>query len=176
MQRIARAAALLVGDGDAIALDAGDATLALAKCLIDRKHLRIVTNDLKTASFLEENTEAGVLLIGGFLKRGDHCTTGPMALSSFKGIHVDTAFLTTGAFSPEHGFATPSIDLAEIKKMLLAISTRRVMLMDSGAMGKLSFISFATPREIDLLITDAGIDERAAADIGAASEMALQIV
>jgi DeoR family fructose operon transcriptional repressor len=176
MQRIAQAAALLIEDGDAIALDVGDATLELAKRLTDKNRLKIVTNDLRTASFLENNADADIVLIGGLVKRGCHCTAGPMTMAAFKEIHVDTAFLTTSAFSLEYGFTAPSIECAEIKKMLLAISTRRVMLMDSNIIGRNSFICFASPRGIDRLITDSGIDARAAAAIGAVSEMELQIV
>jgi DeoR family fructose operon transcriptional repressor len=176
-QRIAQAAALLVEDGDAIALDTGTSMLELAHALVGKKRLTVVTNDLKIADFLEEYTDATIILMGGVLRRGFHCTTGPMTMAAFKNINVDKAFLASNAFSLEHGFATPNVDHGEVKKKLIEMASQTIMLMDSSKIGKVSLIGFASPQDIDRLITDSGIGKRAAEAIQAQSDnMELQIV
>jgi DeoR family fructose operon transcriptional repressor len=159
-QRIAQAAAASIEDGDTIALDTGTTVLELAKAITARRQLSIVTNDLKIAAYLEDNSDATVIVIGGTLRRGFHCTTGPMALTAFKDINVDTAFLGANGFSLEHGFSTPNADHAEIKKALMRMAARRIVLMDSSKIGKISFISFASLHDVDKLITDSGIGKR----------------
>ena len=176
-QRIANAAATLVDDGDVVALDTGTTTLELAKALSAKKHLTIVTNDLKIASFMEDASDASIMLIGGTLRRGFHCTTGPMAIAAFKGINADVVFVAANGFSLEHGFSTPSVDHAEMKRTLMSMSSRCVMVMDSSKIGKVSFVSFAALHDIDRLITDSGIGMRVTEAIEAQSDnLELQIV
>jgi DeoR family fructose operon transcriptional repressor len=176
-QRIAQAAAALVEDGDVVALDTGTTTLELAKALSCKKHLTIVTNDLNIASFMEDNSDASVVLIGGTLRRGFHCTTGPMAIAAFKGINADIVFVAANGFSLEQGFSTPSVDHAEMKRSLMGMASKCVMIMDSSKVGKVSFISFASIYDIDRLITDSGIGRRVTEAIEAQSDnLELQVV
>ena len=176
-QRIASAAASLVDDGDVVALDTGTTTLELAKALSLKKRLTIVTNDLGIASFMEDNSDAAIMLIGGILRRGFRCTTGPMAIAAFKDINADVVFVAANGFSLEHGFSTPSVDHAEMKRALMGMASRCVMVMDSSKIGKVSFISFAALRDIDRLITDSGISRSVTEAIEAQSDnLELQIV
>lgn len=164
-QQIAAYAARFVEDGDTIALDTGTTTMEFAKYLIEKKHLTIVTNDIKIANFLELNSNAGIVLIGGEVRRGFHCTTGAMALSGLSGLNVDKAFMAANAFSLEKGFTTPSFVLASVKQALISISTQTIMLVDSSKIGKISFVKFADASEIDLWITDSDFGRKPAAMI-----------
>jgi DeoR family fructose operon transcriptional repressor len=176
-QRIAQAAAAMIEDGDVVALDTGTTTLELARALSPKKRLTVVTNDLKIASFMEDSSDAIIMLIGGTIRRGFHCTTGPMSIAAFKDINADTVFVAANGFSLEHGFSTPNADHAEMKKVLMGMASRCIMLMDSSKIGKVSFISFASLRDIDKLITDSGIGRRVTEAIEAQSEnLELQIV
>ena len=69
-QAIAREAVKLVYDGDTIAIDTGTTAFEFAKTLTAKKELTVVTNDVRIALFLDENSDANVILIGGFLRRG----------------------------------------------------------------------------------------------------------
>jgi DeoR family fructose operon transcriptional repressor len=175
-QRIAHAAAAMIEDGDVIALDTGTTTLELAKALSLKKRLTIVTNDLKIATFLEDNSDATVMLSGGALRRGFHCTTGPIAVAAFKDINADTVFLAANGFSLEQGFSTPNVDHAEMKKALMGMASKCIMLMDSSKIGKVSFISFATLHDIDKLIIDSGIGKRVTEAIEAQTDNLVLLV
>ena len=83
----------LIEDGDTIILDTGTTTLELAKCLSAKRDLTIVLNDIEIASLLEESTQANLILIGGTLRHGFHCTVGPMAVSYLSELNVDKVFL-----------------------------------------------------------------------------------
>lgn len=79
-QAIAACAAAMVENGETIAIDTGTTTLELARCLLARTGLTVVTNDLKIAALLEEQSDATIILIGGCVRRGFHCTIGPLAM------------------------------------------------------------------------------------------------
>jgi DeoR/GlpR family transcriptional regulator of sugar metabolism len=68
-QRIGTAAAGMVQDGEAIALDASTTALALAKQLKTRRELTVITNGLFIALELLDAAGITTLMPGGFLRR-----------------------------------------------------------------------------------------------------------
>jgi len=153
-QRIAGFAATLIEDGDTIALDTGTTTLELAKIIFSKHDLTVVTNDLKIASCLENESNANVVLVGGILRKGFHCTTGPSVQSQLAEYNVDKAFMAANAISLEKGFTTPGIDLAEVKKTMISIASEVIFLVDSSKFGRISFINVAHLQDVDKIITD----------------------
>lgn len=159
-QAIAALASQLVEDGDTIAIDAGTTMMELAKNLVRKDDLTIVVNDLNIAVFLEQNTFANIIVLGGNLRKGQQCTVGPITLSALTSLNVDKVFLATNAFSPEKGFMTPDMNQAEVKKAMLRTATERIVLCDSSKIGKISFVEFARLQDINKLVTDSGIDAK----------------
>ena len=76
MLRIARRALSFIQPGDVIALDAGAATYALSSLLAGIPDLTIITNDLKIAAHPVLASSAHLILLGGPVRRGSHCTVG----------------------------------------------------------------------------------------------------
>ena len=169
-KRIAEAALNFVRDGDTIAIDTGTTAYEFAKLLQAKNELTIVTNDLLIASLLEDFTDFKIIMIGGRVRKGFHCTLGTMALEQISDINVDTAFISGNAFNFERGFMTPSTGHAEIKKRMKGIASKSVMLMGSHKIGSLSLYTFARLSDIDVWITDSGISKGAADEIRAAEE------
>lgn len=153
-RRIAAYAATLVEDGDTIALDAGTTMLELARCLKDRTRLTVLTNDIRIAAYLEQNSLVTIVLIGGVLRHGYDCAVGPIATASLATLSVDKAFLAANAFSIEKGFSTPDLNQAEVKAALLRCASERIVLCDSTKFGRISFAGFATIKDVNRLITD----------------------
>ncbi|MCM1134098.1 MAG: DeoR/GlpR family DNA-binding transcription regulator [Clostridium sp.] len=156
-QAIAQLAAELIEDDDTIAIDAGSTMMELAKKLTKKRNLTIVVNDLNIALFLEQQSNANIIMLGGNLRRRQQCTVGPITLSTLVSLNVDKVFLATNAFSPEKGFMTPDMNQAEVKKAMLKSAAEKIVLCDSSKIGKISFVKFAGLHEIDKLITDAQI-------------------
>lgn len=156
-QAIAQIAAEMIENGDTIAIDAGSTMMELAKKLVKKEDLTIVVNDLNIALFLEQNSNASIIVLGGNLRKRQQCTVGPITLSTLVSLNVDKVFLATNAFSPEKGFMTPDMNQAEVKKAMLKSATERIVLCDSSKIGKISFVEFAKLQDIDKLITDSNV-------------------
>ena len=150
---IAAEALTLIEDGDALALDTGTTTMELAKLLGAKRNLTIVVNDIQLALLLEANTEATVVLVGGILRKGMHCTVGPMATEDMKTITVDKAFIATNGLTLK-GLSTPDMHQGETKTTMISIANEVILLTDSSKLGTNSFSTFATPDDIDRLIID----------------------
>lgn len=154
-RRIAECAARFVEDGDTIVLDAGTTTLELAKRLTGRRRLTVITNDLQIAFFLESAADVRVVVTGGVVRRGLHCLTGPLAVSSLRGLNVDKAFMGANGFSAEKGCTTPDLGQAEVKAALMELAEEVFLLIDGSKIGKVSFSKFASVGDLDRIVTDA---------------------
>lgn len=144
-----------IKDNDTIILDAGTTTQALARLLYQKKNLSVVTNDFKIASILEnEEYDCEVYFIGGLLRKGFHCTVVNGMLSMLNSLSVDKAFMGANSFSVKKGAGTPDMTQAEIKKQMIGIANKVVILCDSSKLETDSFVTFALPEQVDLLVTD----------------------
>ncbi|MHB8862207.1 MAG: DeoR/GlpR family DNA-binding transcription regulator [Pirellulaceae bacterium] len=162
-QAIAAAARQHVADGDTILLDTGTTTVELARLLGSIRHLTVVTNDLEIARILEGTAGVDVLLLGGMVRKGYHCTVGPTGLRAVEDLRADTAFMATNSLSLEAGATTPDLQQAEIKKAMLSVARKSILLCDSSKIGRDSFVRFASLEQIDMLITEKLSDQDRAA-------------
>src|SRR5690606_35431739 len=70
-ERIGRAAATLVQDGQTIMLDVGTTAVAVARALPSKLKATVVTNSLVVASELADRPGLEVLICGGKVRAGD---------------------------------------------------------------------------------------------------------
>lgn len=156
-QEIANLALPYIQDGDTIALDTGTTTMALAQLLVTKKQLTVITNDLRIALFLEDNTEYNIIVLGGTLRNKQNCTVGPITLNTLDNLCIDKAFIATNAFSFERGFMTPDLTQSAVKQQLIKSSRKSFVLCDSSKIGTTSFVHFADLSDFHKFITDHSI-------------------
>lgn len=157
-QAIARAALCYVRPGDVIGLDTGTTILELAKLLADIPDLTVITNDLKIAAVLETESRANIMLLGGFIRKHFHCTIGQSVSNALRDLHMDTLFLATNGMSVRRGFSTPSIDIAGIKREMIASATQTITLADSSKVNREAMVTFGALKDTGILISDGGLD------------------
>ena len=158
---IAEAALREVEDGDTIILDTGTTVKELAFLLGEKNNITVVTNDIKVASVLEGFPSCEVLVVGGLLRKGFHCTVGHSVFTNLEYLSVDKAFLGANSFSAKKGASTPDISQSEIKRNMIDIAAKVIILCDHTKLETDSFINFASSEQVDLLITDIITDDLA---------------
>ena len=162
---IAREAVKYVQDGDTIAIDTGTTALFFVQQLINKKGLTVVTSDIKIALFLEENTDATVILLGGMIRRGYHCSVGPLAEQALNQLYIDKCFIATNGLTVERGLTTPNVEQASVKRMMIKHSNQVIVICDGEKIGRNALVSFASIGDIHMLITDESADERGLSSI-----------
>lgn len=156
---VAQLALTQINDGDTILIDSGTTVYELAKILNERRDLTVITNDLTVAGILEKHDSCEVLVIGGRLRKGFHCTVGSGAHALLQAVSVDKAFMGANAFSAKKGASTPDVTHAEIKREMIKVAAKVILLCDHSKLERDSFMNFAKPEDIALIITDAIPDE-----------------
>jgi DeoR family transcriptional regulator of aga operon len=153
-QAIARAAATAVRDGDVIAADSSTTVFYLAQEIVDRRGLVVVTNGLRLATLLMEQSSARVLVLGGVLRRSAGSLIGPIGdVLSSRG-RIAKGFFGLVGVSPVHGLMDVSAEEAQTKHVLADACDEVHGLFDSAKITGFGLHAFAPPDRIAGLWTD----------------------
>lgn len=159
---IARAAASLVSDGEAILIDVGTTAAAFADALVarsDLSDLTVITNGIKIAMDLEAAyPRFSIVVTGGTLRPKQHSLVDPLAGSMLHSLSVDTVFLGCNGVHIDAGVSNINLPEADIKRAMLAAAQRCVVLADSSKLGVRALAPVCAITDIDVLVTDSGAD------------------
>jgi DeoR/GlpR family transcriptional regulator of sugar metabolism len=153
---IATVAAGLVADGDAVALDAGSTTHALATALVAKKGLTVVTNDLGIAHELAAQRHVRLVVVGGELADSGSLV-GPWAQQNLAGIHVDWAFLGADGIDANAGVTSNDTIAVPVKRAFVAAARATVVVADHSKFGIRALATVAGLDELDRVVTDDGL-------------------
>lgn len=162
---IARAALDELPERGTVLLDAGTTTSRLATLMNGDRELTVITNSIPVASILATRPSITLHLLGGRIRGTTLAAVESWTLQALDGLLVDVAFLGTNGFSVEHGCTTPDIAEAAVKAAVVKAARRRVLLADHSKYGTDQLSRFARMPEIDVLITDSGIDAGAVSEL-----------
>lgn len=159
--RIARRAVELLRPEDTVYLDSGSTVLGVARLLHGWTRLTVVTNSLPVAVELMGRGPR-LIVLGGEVRATSRAIVGPLTRQLLEALHVDRALMGTYAFSLEDGLSTTDPAEAFTKELVLARAGEVILLADSTKAGTRSFVRAGRLEDVDVLVTDAGLDERAA--------------
>jgi DeoR/GlpR family transcriptional regulator of sugar metabolism len=155
-ERIGKAAAELVHDGESIVLDASTTALAMLDYLRSRRQLTVITNGVFTVTALLDAPGITVLMPGGFLYRDSASLVGQGNGAFLNRFHFVKGFFGAKGFTLNEGLTDLSNAEITLKRELIASAKQVIALVDSSKWGRLGFASFASVDQIDCVITDHG--------------------
>jgi DeoR/GlpR family transcriptional regulator of sugar metabolism len=156
-QRIGRAAATLVEDGQAVMIDIGTTTLALARCLHGRK-LRVITSNLAVVEELEQDPDIELIVLGGVVRRNYRSLVGVVAEDALRQLSADVAFLGASGIREDLSVMDTTMVEVPIKRGMIAASRRTVLLVDAAKFEMTGSVRVCGPGELDVVVTDASGD------------------
>lgn len=158
-EKIGRKAAEFIENGDTIILDSGTTTTEIARHILDRRNLTVITNAINIVMILGSNPGINIILTGGEFKAPTLSLTGQKAADFFAGLHVDKLFLATAGISLKSGLTYPSLSDIAVKKAMIDSAETVYLVADSSKIGKGALASLGALSLIHYLITDSGITE-----------------
>ena len=169
-QRIAEVAAKMVSRYQIIGINGGTTTTEVARAIVARSEfapnpndgtepaLTVVTNAVNIAAELTVRTQIKIVVTGGVARPRSYELIGPYAEEILKEVNIDIAFLGVEAIDPVTGVSTHHEDEARINRAMAARAEKIVVVTDSSKFSKRAFACIRPANEIDVLITDSGID------------------
>ncbi len=156
-QRIGKAAAGMIFDGDSIILDSGTTTLEIAKALKNKKNITVMTNAINIATELAGISRITVLLTGGMLREKSFSLVGPHAETVLRGFYFDKLFLGVDGFDVEFGLTTPNILEAKLNRLMVEMAKETIVVVDSSKFKHRSLSLICPVDRIHKVITDSAI-------------------
>ncbi|MCL6549055.1 MAG: DeoR/GlpR family DNA-binding transcription regulator [Alicyclobacillus sp.] len=156
---IAKEAVSMIQAEDVILLDAGSTTLQIAKELQPSPDLVVITNSIPIALELM-GKPVTLHLIGGDLRAATQSTVGPKAKAFLSDLRARKLFLGATALSLETGLMNFTLYEAEVKQQMMQSADQVILVADSSKFDTNSYYAFAQWKDVDVFITDAGIDPR----------------
>ena len=125
----------------------------------------MVTNSVPIAASVSSFPAVSLHLLGGRVRGLTQAAVGEHVLRVLDTLRVDVAFIGTNGISIRHGLSTPDTEEAAVKRAMVSSASFVVVVSDSSKLGREDFVSFASLRDVDALITDAEIDDATRAAI-----------
>lgn len=157
---IGRTAARQIPRNSCIYLDAGTTTLALAREVVDRDDLLVVTNDFMVANLLMGASQCRVIHTGGTVCRENRSCVGESAARSLRHLAIDIAFISASCWGPR-GLFTPDEDKVMVKQAVSEVSSKRVLLSDSSKYNRIATFLALPLESFDRVVTDTHLSESA---------------
>ncbi|MEY9877463.1 DeoR family fructose operon transcriptional repressor [Streptacidiphilus sp. MAP12-33] len=155
----------LVPAEGSVLLDAGTTVSRLAALLPADSAWTVATNALPVAARLADHPRLTLHLVGGRLRRRTHAAVDAWALRDLAELHADVAVLAANGFDAAGGLTTPDLAEAAVKRAMVAGARRVVLLADSAKHGDRHLARFAGLAQVDVLVTDTGLDDDATREI-----------
>lgn len=156
------AAAGLVRDGDVVGMTGGTTATEVARALANRLDITVivVTNALNIAAEFIPRPQVRLVVIGGNARHTSYELVGPAAEHMVSRYNFDISFVGADGFTVAHGCTTHDEMEAHTDLAFIRQSRRTVLIADSTKFGRVNFARICGTQDIDILVTDSGIDER----------------
>jgi DeoR family transcriptional regulator, aga operon transcriptional repressor len=160
-RRIAEAAASRVSDGMAVGLTGGTTCTEVARQLVERQRLTVVTNALNIASELAVRPNLRLVVTGGTARPESYELVGPIAEQTLEGLQLDVAIIGVDGIDAVAGCTTHHEVEAHTNAVLIRRARRVVVVADASKIGVAAFARICPLADVHELITDRGAGVRA---------------
>jgi DeoR family fructose operon transcriptional repressor len=176
-ERIGRAAAEMVRDGDRLILDSGTTVLQLARHLpgelLSEGNLTVITNSLHIVREVGPWKGIHLMLVGGIYLPEYDIVVGPKAVEALHEWRVDKAFVGAAGLSLARGISTRNVLEAEVDRASVEAAAEVILLCDSSKIGVDRLATVVPVSRIHKLITD----RKAPADfVDAVRDMGIEVI
>jgi DeoR/GlpR family transcriptional regulator of sugar metabolism len=151
---IARAAAAMVQDAEAIALDASTTAYYLALELRAKQELVVVTNGLLVATALADAPTITVIVTGGVLRLSAMSLVGDLGTDVLRTTRINKGFLGARGLSIERGLMDLNPDEVRIKQEMADACEQVYGIFDGTKWHRSALLAFVPVDELTGIVTD----------------------
>jgi DeoR/GlpR family transcriptional regulator of sugar metabolism len=172
-KKIARRAMDFIYANEKVILDTGTTTYYMAQEIAkSEKVITVATTSLAVANTLY-NTNANVLVFGGFLRKDVPDLVGPLTEKYLIHFHADKLFIGCDGIMIDQGLYTSDLYLSSVEEKMIHKADKVILVTDSSKFGKKSFIKYGSISDIDIVVTDDNLDK---ARIDQIRELGIEII
>lgn len=160
---IALAAAKMIVENDSIIIASGTTVQAMAKEIVPRGTLTVVTSALNVSLQLLHHGNVDVIQLGGALRKTSASVAGAYAESILSDFFCSKCFLGVDGIDIEYGLTTTNVQEAHLNRKMIKAAQKTIVLADSSKFGRKGFGRICPIEEIDCVVTDRNAPEKSIA-------------
>ena len=153
-EAIGRIAATFISENEWIFLGSGTTCYYIAKALVKRKNLNVLTNNLLVAFELTKNPQANLIMTGGELSHSTLNLGGEIFGAYIRDITISKAFVGVAGIDLNRGYTVTTAGEFNVVNLVREISDTTYIVADSSKFHKKQFIRYADLAQSHSLITD----------------------
>ena len=151
---IGRAAAALVADGESVFIGSGSTTVYVARHLVERRNLTVVTNALNVATELATAAGITVVVTGGMMRASELSLVGHITEHALREVRVDKVILGMRAIDLSEGMTNDYLPEVVTDRTILEMARELIVVADPTKFGQVASAYVAPVERITTLVTD----------------------
>ncbi|RJR53998.1 MAG: DeoR family transcriptional regulator [Desulfobacteraceae bacterium] len=158
--RIARMLAEHIPDEASLFLDIGTTSEEIAKALLGREKLRIITNNLNVAVILSENENFDVIVTGGAVRGRDRGLTGEATIDFIRQFKIDYGIISVSGIDGDGTLLDFDYHEIRVGQAVIENSRKVFLVADHSKFHREAMVRLCNIREMDALFTDENPSEK----------------
>ncbi len=154
-ERIGRACAALVHDGETVFLGSGTTVLEVARNLVERR-LTVITNSLPVINLMTGRPNISLVTLGGMLRDSELSFIGHITEQALAEVRADKVFIGVRAISIENGLTNDYLPETMTDRAILKAGREVIVVADHSKISTVSAAFLAPITAIHTLVTDSG--------------------
>jgi DeoR family transcriptional regulator, aga operon transcriptional repressor len=153
-RRIARRAAELIQDGETVFLSSGTTALEVARCLLGRNKLTVITNSIPVLNLLGYQAGLSVIVLGGMVRPDGQSLIGHITEQALQELRADKVIFGIRAIHPDYGLTNDYLPETMTDRAILRVARQVIVVADHTKLGRVSTAFVAPLSKVNILITD----------------------
>jgi DeoR family transcriptional regulator of aga operon len=155
---IGRAAAEMITDGMSVFLGSGSTTAYVARNLISRHGLTVVTNAINIAVEFVTAEDSTVVVTGGLMRTSELSLIGHITELALQEVRVDKAIIGMRAISLKAGMTNDYLPEVMTDRTIIGLAPELIVVADHTKFGQVTSAYVAPVERISTLVTDSATD------------------
>lgn len=156
---ISEIASHMIEENDVILLSPGPTNLCIARKMMNKRNITVLTNDLNIAFELSQNISIKVIIPGGDLDAATMTVMGKLTEENLKNFFVSKAFIEVDGINIQRGYTVQSIERASVIKDMLNISHEIIIVGTYNCFDNIAFSQIGKLSIADKIITNPSIPD-----------------
>ena len=152
-ERIGRATAALIQDGETIFLGSGTTVLQVAQHLVTR-NIVVITNSLPVINLMSEKENISLIALGGMLRGSELSFIGHITEQAVSEVRTDKVIIGIRAISLDQGLTNDYLPETLTDRAILNAGREIIIVADHTKCGVMSTAYVAPLTAINMLVTD----------------------
>jgi DeoR family glycerol-3-phosphate regulon repressor len=150
----ARAAAM-IPDGCSVIVNVGTTTEEVARALVARRDLVVITNNLNVVGILSGTPGKELILAGGIVRQTDGATVGDEAVAFIRRFKADFAVIGCSALDEDGAIMDYDLREVAVARAIVANARRTILVADALKFERSAPVRICEVADIHAFVTDA---------------------